>query len=65
MLLTAVTGMIVAMFMLVVAMGRMWGERRMLHLCAAAMLTCLAIWGVFVRGFGIPLPGGLVTRLMF
>jgi putative tricarboxylic transport membrane protein len=64
-LLTAITGMIVAMFILIVAMGRLWGERRIFRLCSAATLMCGAIWGIFVRGFGIPLPGGLATQLIF
>jgi hypothetical protein len=64
MLLTAVAGMIGSMFVLIVAMGRLWGERRLLRLCTAAALLCLAIWAVFVRGFGIPLPGGVAARLI-
>jgi putative tricarboxylic transport membrane protein len=64
MLATALVGMLAAIFLLVVAMGRLWGERRLLPLCATAAMLCLAVWGVFVRGFGVPLPGGLAMQLL-
>jgi putative tricarboxylic transport membrane protein len=60
----ALVGMLASMFLLAVAMGRLWGERRLLSLCAAAAVLCLAIWGIFVRGFSVPLPGGLAARLI-
>lgn len=64
MLLAAILGMLVAMLLLMVAMGWLWGERRLLSLCIAAVLLCLAVWGIFVRGFGVPLPSGLAARLI-
>ena len=51
-------GMLPAMFLFLLALGRMWGERRawMLVLCAI-VLTAL-VWAVFVKGFGVQLPKG-------
>jgi multisubunit Na+/H+ antiporter MnhB subunit len=53
-----VTGMLAAMFLFLVGLGYLWGERRhMLVLSTAALLTA-AIWVVFVKGFGVQLPKG-------
>ncbi len=59
MVLLRVIGMLPAMFVLLVGVGWMWGERRRLLLLAASVLITLAIWGVFVKGFGVQLPKGL------
>lgn len=57
--LAPLIGMLPAMFLFLLGLGWMWGERRawMLGL-SAAVLTAL-IWAVFVRGFGVQLPKGL------
>jgi putative tricarboxylic transport membrane protein len=62
-LLTDLVGMLGAGFLLVVGLGRLWGERRLVPLTASAALLCAAIWLVFVRIFGITLPAGLVGAL--
>jgi len=58
MALVPLAGMLPAMFLFLLALGRMWGERRawMLALCAV-VLTAL-VWAVFVKGFGVQLPRG-------
>jgi Tripartite tricarboxylate transporter TctB family len=64
MFVTAAVGMLLAMFILVIALGCLWGERRIVPLSTMAALLCLAIWAVFVRGFGVPLPTGLVCQII-
>ena len=59
MALVPVVGMLPAMFVFLVALGILWGERRYVFLVVTAALTTAAIWGVFVRGFGVQLPKGL------
>ena len=59
MVLVRVIGMLPAMFVFLVAVGWLWGERRRLLLLASSVLMTLAIWGVFVKGFGVQLPKGL------
>ena len=58
MMLVPVIGMLPAMFLFLVGVGRMWGEKRTLLLLATSVLLTAAIWGVFVRGFGVQLPKG-------
>lgn len=58
-----VIGMLPASFLFLVGLGRLWGERRLLALVTSAALFCAAIWAVFVRGFGIRLPTGLLGSL--
>jgi len=43
-----------------VGVGYLWGERRHWLLFLSAILLTAAIWAVFVKGFGIPLPKGLL-----
>ena len=51
-------GMLPAMVVFLIGLGYLWGERRhWLVLLNAGLLTA-AIWGVFVKGFGIQLPRG-------
>ncbi len=59
MALVPLVGMLGAMFVCLVGLGYLWGERRpwLLLLTAAAVIA--AIWGVFVRGFAVQLPQGL------
>ena len=37
----------------------LWGERRHWLVVLVAAATTAALWAVFVRGFGIPLPKGV------
>ena len=37
----------------------LWGERRYWLLVLTSALLTAAIWGVFVKGFGVQLPKGL------
>ena len=58
-----VAGMLPAMFVFLIALGALWGERRYwLLLLNAALLTAI-IWAIFVKGFGVQLPKGLVARI--
>jgi hypothetical protein len=59
MVLVRVMGMLPAMFVFLVGVGWMWGERRRLLLVISSLLLTAAIWGVFVKGFGVQLPKGL------
>jgi Tripartite tricarboxylate transporter TctB family len=59
MALVPVAGMLPTMFVLLVALGILWGERRYLLLLITAALMTAAIWGVFVKGFGVQLPKGV------
>lgn len=58
MALIPVTGMLAAMFLFLVGLGRLWGERRHWVLLSSAILLTAAIWAVFVKGFGVSLPKG-------
>lgn len=58
MALVPVAGMLPAMFVFLLALGYLWGERRHLLLVSSAVLLTAAIWGVFVKGFGVQLPKG-------
>lgn len=57
--LVRVIGMLPSMFVFLVALGYLWGERRHWVLLLSAVLLTAAIWAVFARGFGVPLPKGL------
>ena len=61
MALVPVVGMLPAMFVFLVALGILWGERRYVFLVVIAALLTAAIWGVFVKGFGVQLPKGLLA----
>ena len=53
-----VAGMLPSMFLFLLALGYLWGERRhWLLLLNAALLTAI-IWAIFVKGFGVQLPKG-------
>ena len=60
MALVPVTGMLPAMFLFMGGLGRLWGERRLVLLIPVSAGLTAAIWAVFVKGFGIPLPKGLL-----
>ena len=59
MALVRVGGMLPTMFLFLVGLGILWGERRYLLVLITAALMTAAIWGVFVKGFGVQLPKGL------
>jgi hypothetical protein len=58
MALVPVVGMLAAMFLFLLGLGYLWGERRawLLFLVGAALMA--VIWGVFVRGFAVQMPQG-------
>jgi putative tricarboxylic transport membrane protein len=58
-------GMTVAMFVGFVGIGLLWGEKRRGILLVAGVALSAFIYLLFVRGFGIPLPRGLVGEWLF
>lgn len=58
-------GMLASMFIFLVGVGRMWGERRWRPLLAISAIFCLFIWLVFVKLFGIALPRSLLSEHFF
>jgi putative tricarboxylic transport membrane protein len=56
MALVPVAGMLGAMFVFLLGLGYLWGERRAWLLLVVSAAVMAAIWGVFVRGFAIQLP---------
>lgn len=61
MALVPVIGMLPAMFLFLIGLGYLWGERRHWVVFLSAILLIAAIWGVFVKGFGVQLPKGLFS----
>jgi Tripartite tricarboxylate transporter TctB family len=61
MALVPLVGMLSAMFLFLAGLGYLWGERRLWVLLASAIPLTAAIWLVFAKGFGIPLPRGLFS----
>jgi Tripartite tricarboxylate transporter TctB family len=59
MALVPVAGMLPTMFLFLIGVGALWGERRYWLLILAAALLTAAIWGVFIKGFGVQLPKGM------
>ena len=59
MALVPVAGMLGAMFVFLLGLGYLWGERRAWLLLVVSVAVMAAIWGVFVKGFAIQLPQGL------
>jgi hypothetical protein len=57
--LVRVVGMLPAMFVFLIGLAYLWGERRHAVVLLSAALMTAAIWGVFVKGFGVQLPKGL------
>jgi len=56
-----VAGMLPSMFLFLLALGYLWGERgHWLLLLNAALLTAI-IWAIFVKGFGVQLPKGVLA----
>lgn len=60
MALVPVIGMLPAMFVFLISLGMLWGERRYWVLLLSATALMAAVWGVFVKGFGVQLPRGLL-----
>ncbi|HEX2727200.1 MAG TPA: tripartite tricarboxylate transporter TctB family protein [Beijerinckiaceae bacterium] len=58
-------GLLLAAFLLMVGFGLLWGERRRMLLVASAAFLCLLIYVVFVKGFAIPLPRGVIVDWLF
>jgi hypothetical protein len=61
MALVPVVGMLAAMFVFMVALAYVWGERRAWLIVLIAAAVTLAIWGVFVKGFAVQMPMGLLA----
>jgi len=59
MALVPVAGMLPAMFLFLLGLGYLWGERRHGLLLLSSAIMIAVIWGIFVRGFGVQLPKGL------
>ena len=59
MALVPVAGMLGAMFVFLVGLGYLWGERRAWLLLVVSAAVMVVIWGVFVRGFAVQLPQAL------
>lgn len=60
MIANELVGMLPASFLFMIGLGWLWGKRRVTPLVATAGATVVVIWAVFVRGFGIPFPAGLI-----
>jgi putative tricarboxylic transport membrane protein len=60
MALVPLAGMLPAMFLFQLGLAYLWGERRHLLVLTVAALTTATLWAVFVRGFGIQLPKGML-----
>jgi putative tricarboxylic transport membrane protein len=58
-------GMAVAMVVGFVGMGALWGERRWPLLVGSGLILSAAIYFMFVRGFGVPLPRGVIGDWLF
>jgi len=59
MALVPLAGMLGAMFLVLLGLGYLWGERRVWLLLLTSGLVMAAVWGVFVKGFAVALPRGL------
>jgi hypothetical protein len=60
-----VFGMWLPSFVLMVGLGRMWGEKRYGRMAFASAAMLLAIWLVFVKLLKSGFPAGMVERLWF
>jgi putative tricarboxylic transport membrane protein len=61
----SIAGMAVAMFVGFVGLGLLWGERRWLLLVICGLALSAAIYMLFVKGFGVPLPRGLIGDWLY
>lgn len=58
-------GMLPSMFVFLIGVGWMWGERRLMPLVVSAVGLCFFIWVVFVKLFGIQLPHSILSERFF
>ncbi len=58
-------GMAVAMVVGFIGIGALWGERRWALLVGIGLVLSAVIYLVFVRGFGVPLPRGVIGDWLF
>ncbi|MSO93394.1 MAG: hypothetical protein EXQ86_08350 [Rhodospirillales bacterium] len=58
-----IVGMWPAAFVFLVGLGRLWGERSLVKLAAAAIALCLALYLLFVRLLGGSFPKGIIAGL--
>ena len=61
MALVPVAGMLPAMFLFLLGVGYLWGERHHGLVLLSSAIMIAVIWGIFVRGFGVQLPKGLLA----
>ena len=61
----ALVGMLTAIVIAVIGIGRLWGERRWGLLVLTGLGLSIGIRLLFVNGFGIPLPRGLLGDWLF
>jgi hypothetical protein len=59
------TGMAAAMVIGFVGLGALWGERRWALLIGVGVALSAAIYFTFVKGFGVPLPRGVIGDWLF
>ena len=59
-----VVGMTAATGLAILGLGVLWGERRFGLLVLNAVLLPAVLWAVFVRGLKVPLPAGLLGKLL-
>jgi hypothetical protein len=58
-------GMAAAMVIGFVGIGALWGERRWALLVGSGVALSAAVYVTFVKGFGVPLPRGLIGDWLF
>jgi putative tricarboxylic transport membrane protein len=58
-------GMAVAMVVGFVGLGALWGERRWALLVGSGVILSTAIYFTFVKGFGVPLPRGMIGDWLY
>ena len=58
-------GMASAMFLGFVGLGLLWGERRWPILVVAGLALSALIYALFVKGFAVPLPRGVLGHWLF
>jgi putative tricarboxylic transport membrane protein len=61
MALVPLAGMLPAMFLFQLGLAYLWGERRHALVLSIAAATTALLWALFVRGFGIQLPKGMLA----
>jgi Tripartite tricarboxylate transporter TctB family len=61
MALVPLAGMLGTMFVFLLGLGYLWGERRAWLLVLISASVMVVIWGVFVKGFAVQLPQGLLS----